>query len=78
MQDASSKQPTKQKHKPNHQQTGLPLHSALPIEGKQTNKNSAQISTCRELTQTTEQTLRGQNQKEERTEPSSRKEFKFS
>ena len=28
---------TKQKYKPNHQQTGLPPHSALPIRGK-TNK----------------------------------------
>ena len=32
--DASSKQQTKQKYKPNHQQTGLPSHSALPIRGK--------------------------------------------
>ena len=31
------------KYKPNHEQTGLPPHSALPIRGK-TNKNSAQIS----------------------------------
>ena len=37
MQDASSKQQTKQKYKPIHQQTGLPPHSALPIRGK-TNK----------------------------------------
>jgi prophage antirepressor-like protein len=28
----------KQKYKPNHQQTGLPPHSALPTEEKQTNK----------------------------------------
>ena len=34
---ASSKQQTKQKYKPNHQQTRLSLHSALPIRGK-TNK----------------------------------------
>ena len=34
MQDASSKQETKQKYKPNHQHTGLPPHSALPIRGK--------------------------------------------
>ena len=39
VQDASSKQQTKQKHKPNHQQTGLPPHSALPIRGK-TNKQT--------------------------------------
>ena len=37
MQDTSSKQQTKQKYKPNHQQTGLPLHAALPMRGK-TNK----------------------------------------
>ena len=37
MQDASSKQQTKQKYKPNHQQTGLSPHSAVPIRGK-TNK----------------------------------------
>ena len=30
MHDASSKQQTKQKYKPNHQQTRLPSHSALP------------------------------------------------
>ena len=35
--DASSKQQTKQKYKPSHQQTGIPLHSALPIRAK-TNK----------------------------------------
>jgi len=46
MQDASSKQQTKQKYKPNHQQTGVPLHSALPIRGK-TNKqtNKQRLST---------------------------------
>jgi len=37
VQDASSKQHTKQKYKPNHQQTGVQPHSALPIRGK-TNK----------------------------------------
>jgi len=36
VQDASSKQQTKQKYKPNHNQTGLPPHSALPIKGKTT------------------------------------------
>ena len=41
MQDASSKQQTKQKYKPNHQQTDLPTHSALPIRGK-TNKQEQQ------------------------------------
>ena len=37
MQDTSSKQQTKQKYKLNHQQIGLPPHSALPMKGK-TNK----------------------------------------
>ena len=37
VQDTSSKQQRKQKYKPNHQQTGLLPHSALPIRGK-TNK----------------------------------------
>jgi len=37
VQDTSSKQQTKQKYKCNHQKTGLPPHSALPIRGK-TNK----------------------------------------
>ena len=37
MQDTPSKQQTKQKYKPNHQQTGLAPHTALPIEEKQTN-----------------------------------------
>ena len=43
MQDVSSKEQTKQKYKPNHQQTGLPPHSALHIGGKankQTNKQT--------------------------------------
>ena len=39
VQDASSKQQTKQKYKPNHQQTGLPPHLALNIRGK-TNKQN--------------------------------------
>ena len=83
MQDASSEQQTKQKYKPNPQQTGVPPHSALPIRGK-TKKNSAQISTSKTLTQTIEPTLGGQketktkrNQKEERIQSSSRKEFNF-
>jgi len=37
VQDASFNQQTKQKYKPNPQQTGLPPHSALLIGGK-TNK----------------------------------------
>ena len=50
------------KYKLNHQQTGLPPHSALPIRGK-TDKNTAQISPYRKLTQTTEPTLEGQKPK---------------
>jgi len=61
VQDASSKQ-TKQKYKPNHQQIGLPTHSALPIRGKK-HKNSAQISPYLKLTQTTAPTLGGQKPK---------------
>jgi len=34
VQDASSKQQTKQNYKLNHQQTALLPHSALPIRGK--------------------------------------------
>ena len=62
MQDASSKQQTKQKYGPNHQQTGLPPHSALYIRGK-TNKNLAQISPYTKLTQSTGPTLGGQKPK---------------
>ena len=57
MQDASSKQQTKQKYKSNHQETGLPPHSALPIRGKTNKKNPAQISSYMKLTQTTGPTL---------------------
>ena len=63
VQDTSPKQQTKQKYKPNHQQTGLPPHSALTSEEKQTNKNSAQISPYKKLTQTTGPTLGGQKPK---------------
>ena len=71
MQDTSSKQQTKQKYKPSHQQVGLPPHSALPIRGK-TNKqtNSAQFSLYTKLTQTTGPILGGQKAKRE-------KEFKL-
>ena len=60
--DASSKQQTKQKYKPNHQETGLPPHSALPIRGK-TNKNSSQISPYTKLKQTTGPNFRGKKPK---------------
>ena len=46
--------------KPNHQQTGLLPHSALPIRGKTNKQNSAQISPYRKLTQTTGPSLGGQ------------------
>ena len=63
MQDTSSKPQTKQKYKLSHQQTGLPPHSALPIREKKTNKNSAQISPYKKLTQTTGPALGGQKPK---------------
>jgi len=62
VQDASSKQKTKQKFKPNHQQTDLSPHLVLPNRGK-TNKNSAQISPYKKLTQTTGPSLGGQKPK---------------
>ena len=64
MQDTSSKQQQQQqqKYKPNHNQAGLPPHSALPIRGK-TNENSAQISTYTKLTQTAGPTLGGKKPK---------------
>ena len=62
MQDASFNQQTKQKYKPNPQQTGLPPHSALLIGGK-TNKQKAQISPYTKLTQTIGPTLGGQKPK---------------
>ena len=43
MQDATSKQQTKQKYKPSHQQTGSPPHSSLAHQrktNKQTNKQT--------------------------------------
>jgi len=69
VQDTSSKQQTKQKYKPNHQQTGVPPHSACPSEEKQTNKKSAQISPYMKLTQPPDQPWEGRNQKEERIHP---------
>ena len=72
MQDASSKQQTKQRYKPSHQQSGLPPHSALPIRGKtnkQTNKNSAQSHPLGSLHKPLDQSLESRNQKEERIQP---------
>jgi len=62
VQDATSKQQTRQKNKPNHQQTGLPPHSAVPIRGKK-KSNSGQISPYAKLTQTIGPTLGGQKPK---------------
>ena len=64
MQNASSKQQTKQEYKPNHQQTGLPPSSNLPIRGK-TNKQKmlSTISPYMKLTQTTGPNLGGQKSK---------------
>ena len=46
MQEASYKQQTKQKYKPNHQQTELAPHSALHIrERHQTKQNNETLST---------------------------------
>ena len=75
MQDATSKQQTKQKYKPSQQKV-LPPHSALPIRGK-TNKNSVQSHPIRSLDKPLAQPYKGRNQKEERIQPPSRKEFNF-
>ena len=69
MQDTSSKQETKQKYKPSHQQRGLWPHSALPIIGKTNKQNSAQISLSMKLTQTTGPVLGGQNPKGRKNSP---------
>ena len=45
MQDILSKQQTKQKYKPNQEQTGLPPHSALPIRGKTNKQQQQKLST---------------------------------
>ena len=66
MQDASSKQQTKQKYKPNHQQTGLPPHSAfvLPSKEKQTSKQKLSTNlTLYEAYKTTGPTLGRQKSK---------------
>ena len=47
----SSKHQTKQKYKPNHQQTGLPPHSALPIRRKtKKQKHSTNLTLCEACT----------------------------
>jgi len=56
----------KEKYKFNHQQTGLPPHSALPIRGK---TNKQKLSTNLTLTQTSGQILGRQKPKEEKIQP---------
>ena len=65
MQDTSSKQQTKQKHKPNHpiiHRQDYHLTQPCSSEEKQTSKNSAQISPYRKLTQTTGPNLEGKKE----------------
>ena len=76
MQDASSKQQTKQKYKLNHQQIGLPPHSALPMKGKTNKQKLSTNLTLHKAYTTTGPALGGQKPKE-RIQPSSRKEFNF-
>ena len=59
----NNKNTTKQKYKPNHQQTGLPPHSVLPSRKNKQTKSSAQISPYTKLTQTTGPTLGEQKPK---------------
>ena len=61
VQDAASKQPTKQKYRPNHHRITTSLSLAHQRKNKQ--KNSAQISPYRKLTQTIGPTLGGQKPK---------------
>ena len=69
MQDTSSKQQTKQTTNPIISRQDHHLTQPCLSEEKQTNKNSAQISPYKKLTQTTGPTLEGRNQRE--------KEFKL-
>jgi len=66
VQDTSSKQQTSQKYKPNHQQTGLPLHSALLTPGK---KNHHKSHPTGSLHKPLDKLYEGRNQKEERIQP---------
>ena len=70
VQDTSSKWQIKQKQKPNHQQTGLPPHSALPIRGK-SNKQKTQHKShpIQSLHKPLDQPKEGRNQKDERIQP---------
>ena len=76
VQDASSKQQTKQKYRPNHQQMGLP--SPCQPKEKQTSKQKCSTNLTLYEAYTNHWTnLRRADQKEERIQPSSRKEFNF-
>ena len=63
MQDASSKQQTKQSTNPIINRQDYHLTQPCSSEEKQTNKNSAQISPYKKLTQTTGPTLGRQEPK---------------
>ena len=72
MQDTSSKQQQQQqqKYKPNHNQAGLPPHSALPIRGKTTTtKTEHKSHPVQSLHKQLDQLKEGRNQKEERIQP---------
>ena len=49
-QDAASKQQTNKKYKPDHQQTGLPYHSALPIRVKKKKRLSTNLTLYEDCT----------------------------
>ena len=71
MQDTSPKQQTKQKYKPNHQQTRLLHHSTLPIRGKTNKQTKSQHKShlILSLHKPLDQPSEGRNQKEERIQP---------
>ena len=66
MRDVSSKQQTKQKYKPNHQQTGLAPHSALSIRGKKKKKTQHKSHPILSLHKPLDQPEEGRSQKEDR------------
>ena len=72
MKDAASKQQLKQKYEPNHQQTGLPPHSALPIRGK-SKQNKTKLSKkahpIQSLHKPLDQPYESRNQKKEIIQP---------
>ena len=68
MPDSSSKQQTKQKYKPNHQQTGLAPHSAFSIREKTNKQTKTQHKShpILSLHKPLDQPEEGRSQKEER------------